>query len=222
MFNCSMQMLGPSNRGESLPGSRYLLTESLLISSSGTLVGIFLAVMAVRYFNSATPIELPPGNQVALNLDVLGFSVIVTMLTGFLCGWIPAWRVLRVDINEVLKPSARTGVGGTLRTGYGFVIGQAALSMIMLASAGLIIESIGKLGAVPLGLQPDQVLAAQMSLPAASYSRPGERAAFYSKVLTSLGALPAVKKAALCSALGPYNGGPSSGLTIMGKLRLRI
>jgi len=196
---------------------RHLLTESLLISSAGTLVGILLAVMAVRYFNSATPVELPPGNQVTVNLDVLGFSVIVTMLTGLLCGWIPAWRVLRVDVNEVLKPSARTGVGGTLRTGYGFVIGQAALSMIMLASAGLIIESIEKLGAVPLGLQPDQVLAAQMSLPVASYSRPGERAAFYSEVLTSLGALPGVEKAALCSALGPYNGGPSSGLTIMGQ-----
>jgi putative ABC transport system permease protein len=196
---------------------RYLLTESLLISSAGTLVGILLAVMAVRYFNSAAPVELPPGNQVTVNLDVLGFSVIVTMLTGLLCGWIPAWRVLRVDVNEVLKPSARTGVGGTLRTGYGFVIGQAALSMIMLASAGLIIESIEKLGAVPLGLRPDQVLAAQMSLPGASYSRPGERVAFYSEVLTSLGALPGVEKAALCSALGPYNGGPSSGLTIMGQ-----
>jgi putative ABC transport system permease protein len=196
---------------------RYLLTESLLISSAGTLVGILLAVMAVRYFNSAAPVELPPGNQVKVNLDVLGFSVIVTMLTGLLCGWIPAWRVLRVDVNEVLKPSARTGVGGTLRTGYGFVIGQAALSMIMLASAGLIIESIEKLGAVPLGLRPDQVLAAQMSLPGASYSRPGERVAFYSEVLTSLGALPGVEKAALCSALGPYNGGPSSGLTIMGQ-----
>ncbi|MGA7930693.1 MAG: FtsX-like permease family protein [Candidatus Sulfotelmatobacter sp.] len=54
---------------------RYLLTETLSISFAGATLGIFVAVMAVRYFNSTSPIELPPGNQVGVNLDVLGFSV---------------------------------------------------------------------------------------------------------------------------------------------------
>jgi putative ABC transport system permease protein len=196
---------------------RYLLTETLLISFAGALLGVFVAVMAVGYFNSTSPIELPPGNQVGVNLDVLGFSVIVTMLSGLLCGSVPVRRVLRVDLNEVLKHSTRTSLGGSARTARGFVVGQAALSMIMLAAAGLIIESIVKLDAVPLGLQPAQVLAAQIALPAASYSTVEKRATFYSKVLTSVRALPGVENVALCSALGPYNDGPSSPLTIEGK-----
>jgi putative ABC transport system permease protein len=196
---------------------RYLLTETVLISFAGAVLGIFVAVMAVRYFNSTSPIELPPGNQVGVNLDVLGFSVIVTMLSGLLCGCVPVWRVLRVDLNEALKQSTRTSLGRSARTARGFVVGQAALSMIMLAAAGLIIESMVKLDAVPLGLQPDQVLAAQIALPAASYSTVEKRARFYSKVLMSVRALPGVENAALCSALGPYNDGPSSPLTIKGK-----
>jgi len=196
---------------------RYLLTESLLIAFAGALLGIFVAVMAVRYFNATSPVELPPGNHVGVNLDVLAFSVIVTMLTGLLCGFIPIRRVLHVDLNEVLKQSARTRVGGSARTARGFVVGQAALSMIVLAAAGLIIESIVKLDAVPIGLQPEQVMAAQTALPAASYSTVEKRAAFYAKVLASVRALPGVENVALCSALGPYNGGAASPLTIRGQ-----
>jgi len=195
---------------------RYLLTESLLISSAGTLVGILIAVMAIRYFNSANPIELPPGNPVRINWHVLGFSVIVTLLTGLVCGWIPAWRVMRVDLNQVLKQTARTGLAGRSRTASGFVIGQAALSMIMLVAAGLIIESIVKLSTVPLGIQPQQLLAAQISLPTASYAKQGDRTAFYSKVMSRLAAIPGVEQAALCSALGPYNSS-SSELAIKGQ-----
>ena len=195
---------------------RYLLSESLLISSGGTLVGSLIAITAVRYFNSANPIELPPGNPVEMNWHVLGFSVLVTVLTGLLCGWIPAWRVLRVDLNQVLKNTARTGLAAGSRTSSGFVIGQAALSMIMLVGAGLIIESIVKLSTVPLGIQPQQILAAQISLPTSSYAKQSDRTAFYSRVLTSLGAIPGVEQAALCSALGPYNSS-SSELTIKGQ-----
>jgi predicted permease len=196
---------------------RYLLTESLLISFAGALVGVFLAVIAVRYFNSTSPVELPPGNQVRVNLDVLGFSVIVTLLAAVLCGCVPLRRVLHVDLNEVLKQAARTSLGGSARTARGFVVGQAALSMIMLAAAGLLIKSIVKLDAVPLGLEPDQVLAAQIALPVPSYSTVEKRAIFYSKVLASVRALPGVENVALCSAMGPYNDGPSSPLTIRGE-----
>lgn len=196
---------------------RLLFTESLLISSAGTIGGVLLTVIAVRYFNQTNPVELPAGIKVGLNPHVMAFCVVLTLLTGLLCGWIPARRILRADLNEVLKQSGRTAIGKGPRTGYGFVVGQAALSMIMLVAAGLIIESLVKLSAVPLGLDPRQVLTAQVSLPTTSYSTPGQRADFYSKVLASVAVLPGVERAALCSALGPYNGGPSSELTIQGQ-----
>jgi putative ABC transport system permease protein len=193
-----------------------LVTESLLISCAGAVGGILLTTIALRYFNSRSPIELPAGTKVGLNLDVWLFCVALALLTGLLCGWIPARRVLRVELNEVLKQSARTNLG-TARTGYGFVVSQAALSMIMLVAAGLMIESLLKLSSVPLGLEPQQVLTAQISLPASSYATLGQRTAFYSNLLADIAALPGVEQAALCSALGPYNGAPSSELTIQGQ-----
>jgi predicted permease len=142
---------------------------------------------------------------------------VLTTITGSVCGWIPASRVLRVDVSQVLKHSGRTATGMASHAGYAFVIGQTALSMVVLAGAGLIIESLANLSSVPIGLQPQQVLAAQISLPASSYSRPEQRAVFYSRGLTSIRALPGVERVALCSALGPYNGGPASELTIKGR-----
>ena len=195
---------------------RYLLIESLLISSAGALVGLLLASAAVRFFNVTNPVELPPGNPVQVNLSVFVFSVGLAILTAFLAALIPASRVLRVDLNEGLKQSARASVGSA-RAANGFVIGQAALSMILLAAAGLTLESMMKLSAVPLGLQPQHVLAAQIALPGNSYSTLEKRSAFYSNVLNAIAALPGVQKVALCSAVGPYNGAASSELTIQGQ-----
>ena len=193
----------------------YLLLESLLISFAGALLGVLLGTIAVRIFNVANPVELPPGNPVQINLSVLGFSVMLAILSALLAALIPAWRVLRVDLNEVLKQSTRTAAGSS-RAAHGFVIGQAALSMIMLTAAGLTLESIAKLSAVPLGLQPQHVLAAQIALPGTAYSTLEKRSTFYSNLLAAIAELPGVQKAALCSSFGPYNA--SSGeLTIQGQ-----
>ena len=197
---------------------RFLLTDSLLISFAGTLGGILLTTLVLRYFNHRNPIELPASTKVELNLDVLTFCGALAMFTGLLCGWIPARRILRADLNEVLKHSSKSGLGKSPSAGYGFVVGQAALSMIMLVAAGLIIKSLVKLNAAPIGLETRHVLTAQISLPV-TYADSSQRAAFYSKVLTNLSALPGVEQAALCSALGPYNGGSSSELTVQGHAR---
>jgi predicted permease len=195
---------------------RQLFTDSMLIAVLGTSFGVLVAIAGVRYFNSAKPVELPPGNQVTVNLRVLGFAILLTTVTGLLCGLIPAWRVSRVDVNEVLKQSGRSGVGEKQRTSHLLVVGQAALSMILLAGAGLTIDSLVRLGAVPLGFQPDHVLAAEVTLPA-TYAKLSQRSAFYHSALANVGALPGVEAVAFCSALGPYNGGESSEVTIAGE-----
>jgi len=196
---------------------RYLLTESTLIAAIGSLLGVIIAALAVRYFNSANLIELPPGNDVSLDLRVLGFAVILAGATGMLCGLLPAWRVSRIDINEILKQSGRNSAGERHRTRYLLVIGQATLSMILLAGAGLTIESIVRLNAVPLGFRPDQILAAEVALPPAAYPKVSQRSSFYQQALARLSALPGVDAVALCSALAPYNGGASSPLTLSGQ-----
>jgi predicted permease len=188
---------------------RQLLTESVLLSSLGAGSGILLAIAAVRYFRAKNPIELPPGNPVSVNVQVLGFTVVLAVLTGLLFGLFPAWRTSRLDLNRALKEAGR-GIGKGVsphRTGELFVMAQVALSLVLLAGAGLLIESIARLGSAPLGLRTDHLLTASVDLPAAAFSQPTERTEFYARLTSSLSTLPGVQGIALMSALPFYGTG---------------
>jgi len=198
--------------------SRQLLTESMLLGALGTLFGVLFAVAAVRYFNSADLIELPPGNHVTINLHVLGFAIFLTATTGWLFGLLPAWRGSQVDLNEVLKQSGRSIIhAGGHHASRLLVVGQVALSMILLAGAGLLIESIVRLASIPLGFHSAHLLTAEVALPPQAYSKLNQRSNLYEKLVAELSVVPSVEGVALCSALPPYNGGGSSKLAVAGK-----
>jgi predicted permease len=195
-----------------------LVVESMLLAALGAVAGVLIAVAGVRYFNSANLIELPPGNQVTINLHVLGFATLLGTVTGLFFGLMPTWPVSRIDLNEVLKCSGRTATHGKgHRTSKLLVVGQVTLSMVLLAGAGLLIESVYRLGAVPLGFRPDHLLTAEVAVPPAAYSEPSRRVAFYTRLSATLAALPGVSGVSLCSSLPPYNGGRFSALAIAGK-----
>jgi putative ABC transport system permease protein len=197
---------------------RQLLVESMLLAVLGMCAGILIAIAGVRYFNSVNLVELPPGNPVTVNLRVLGFTMLLTSLTGLFFGMMPARRASRIDLNEALKQSGRSATRGmNRRTPKWLIVGQVALSMILLAGAGLLIESIVRLSSVPLGFRPDRVLTAEVSLPPAVYSGANQRAIFYGKLIAGLDVLPGVEAVALCSSLPPYTGGSSTELAIVGK-----
>jgi predicted permease len=196
---------------------RQLLTESVLLSSLGTLTGILIATGAVRYFNSSNVVELPPGNPVAINSQVLGFAVFLITLTALLFGLLPAWRASRVDLNEVLKESGRSISQGKRLTTQFLVIGQVTLSTILLACAGLMIQSFVRLGSVPLVPAADHLLTGQIALPPASYAKLDQRSLFYQNLITRLESLPAVNGVALCASVLGYEGGHSSPLSVAGK-----
>jgi predicted permease len=196
---------------------RQLLTESMLLGALGTVVGIGFAIAGVRYFNSANLVELPPGNHVTMNLHVLGFAIFLTAATGCLFGLLPAWRGSQVALNEVLKQSGRSIIhAGGHRASRLLVVGEVALSMILLAGAGLLIESIVRLASVPLSFRPDHLLTAQVALPPQAYPKLNQRSNFYQKLVTELSVLPSVERVALCSALPPYGGGGSNKLSVAG------
>jgi putative ABC transport system permease protein len=190
----------------------------MLLGALGMLFGVLFATAGVRYFNSANLLELPPGNHVTINLHVLCFAIFLTAATGWLFGLLPAWRGSQVDLNEVLKQSGRSIIhAGGHRASRILVVGQVALSMILLAGAGLLIESIVRLAAVPLGFRPDHLLTAQVALPPQAYSKLNQQSTLYEKLVAELSVLPSVEGVALCSALPPYNGGGSSKLAVAGK-----
>jgi len=196
---------------------RQLLIESLLLASLGALAGVLFAAAGVRYFNAANLIELPPGNAVAVNFRVLGFTTLLTTMTEFVFGLAPAWRASQVDLNEVLKQSGRSvTVGMGHRASSGLVVGQVTIALVLLAGAGLLIESIVRLGSVPLGFRADRLLTAELALPPVDYGDATKRMAFYHKLITNLGALPGTEGVALCSSLAPSSG-RSSELSLRGE-----
>jgi predicted permease len=195
-----------------------LLVESMLLASVGAVAGVLLALTGVRYFNSANPVELPPGNPITVNLHVLGFTTFLATVTGLFFGLVPAWSASQIDLNEVLKQSGRSVTQGKgHHASKLLVVGQVMLSMILLAGAGLLIESIVRLDSVPLGFRSDHLVTARVALPPGAYSEATQRVTFYGRLIENLAALPGVEGVALCSSLPPYDGGGSSELAIAGK-----
>ena len=196
---------------------RQLLTESLVLTLLGAVLGVILAVASVGWFRSTNVVELPPGNPVSVNLQVLVFTGGLAILAGLLSGLMPAWKASRIDLNEALKETSRGVAQGVLShpTTRLFVIAEVALSLILLAGAALLIQSLARLNSAPLGFRPDHLLTAQVVLPTPSYPRFSQRAAFYDKLISSLSMLPAVEEVAMSSSLPP--GGGYNALTVAGR-----
>jgi len=189
---------------------RQLVTESLLIAVLGAGVGTLLALAGVRYFDGSNLIELPPGNRVALDLRVLGFTMVVATGTALLFGLLPAWWMSHFDLNEMLKQAS--GTLAKTREGWAsrlLVVGEIAMSLVLLALSGLLIMSFVRLGTAPLGFRADHLITAKMALPPGWYATLGRRSAFYEKLDGRLAALPGAEGATLASALPPYGGSPN-------------
>jgi putative ABC transport system permease protein len=196
---------------------RQLLTESMLLAALGTVFGMLIAVSAVRYFNASNLVELPPGDAVVINFYVLGFAILLTTVTGLLFGLLPAWRASEVDLNEALKESGRSIASAKHHSSQLLVMSQVTLSMVLLAGAALMIQSIVRLATVPLGFRPDHLLTAHVALPPSAYTSLGQRSAFYEKLTVRMNEIPNVQGVALCSSLPGYEGGHSSALSLAGK-----
>ncbi len=173
---------------------RQLLTESVLLSVSGALLGTLVAIFCVRYIDAAEATQLPPGNPVSVNWQVLGFTVVVAILTGVLFGLFPAWKASRLDLNEVLKESSRTASRGAFghRASRMLVVAEVALSLVLLASAGLLIESVVRLTNAPLGYERNHLLTAYLRLPSSSYPKPADWIKFYDRLKRQIASLPGV------------------------------
>ncbi len=139
---------------------RQFLTESLLLSLLGGAVGLMFAwgaarVLVVFLAGRREQLALTP----TLDLRVLGFTVGVTLLTGVIFGLVPAIRGTRVDLNDSLRDSGRvTASGGRLNLAKGLVIAQVALSLLMIAGAGLLLRTLWNLQSVGLGYQKENLL----------------------------------------------------------------
>ena len=185
---------------------RQLLSEALLLSSAGTLAGMALAEGAVHYFRVFNPIEMPPGNPVAVNRVVLGFAAALALLTAVVSGLIPALRASQVDPMDALKVGGRGASLGPRAGTFSRILAaaQVTLSISLLAGAGLLIESVNRLASVPLGFRTDHAFTIPIQLPKWSYTKPVQRTEFYRAALSRAATIPSVESAAFTTSL-PLN-----------------
>jgi putative ABC transport system permease protein len=134
---------------------RQLLTESLLLSGIGGLLGLLFAQWGTEALITAIPNNIPRIGEIQLDAAVLGFTLLVSLATGVIFGLVPAWQASHVDLNSSLKSGSRTGGGGESkgRLRNGLVMTEVALALVLLICAGLLIQSFARLGQVQPGVQ---------------------------------------------------------------------
>ncbi|MGH9838201.1 MAG: ADOP family duplicated permease, partial [Blastocatellia bacterium] len=150
---------------------RQLLTESLLLATLGGLAGVLLALWSSNLLKTSTVLNIPRLDETRLDLRVLGFTFIVSLLTGLIFGLAPAWQASKLNLNETLKEGGRSG--GAARRGLrgALVIGEVALALVLLLGAGLMMRSFAHLQNVPLGFAPENVMTMQVGLPTSKYGK---------------------------------------------------
>lgn len=145
---------------------RQLLTESLVLAIVGGALGVVFSIVGIGLLTRLAPAGLPRINEVSVDRWVLGFTFAVSLLTGVIFGLIPALQVSKPDLNEALKEGSRgSSEGQRTLLRRGLVIVEIALSLVLLISAGLLIESLKRLTEVSPGFDPSKSLAADVSFP---------------------------------------------------------
>jgi putative ABC transport system permease protein len=186
---------------------RQLLIESVALASVGGSVGFALAFWAVRAINRAIPPNTLAIPEVHVDATVLLFAVAATVITGLLFGLAPAWRMTRLDINDVLKQTGRGSSGGTrARLRNGLAATELALTTILLIGAGLLIRTLANLEHAHVGFDSRQLITFQLALPTAKYPLNAQMPQFYHTLLDSVQAMSNVQGAAVSSGI-PFGAG---------------
>ena len=195
--------------------ARQLLTESVLLSCTGALLGVLFAYWGVRGLLAGFPANTALTEGISIDSTVLLFTATIAVLTGLLFGLAPAWQASRSDVHTTLKEVGRGGPGqGRHRIHAALIVMETALSLVLLLGTGLMLKSFWQVLAADAGFDERNVLTAAISAPDIKYKEPDQRRLFIEQVVTKVQSLPGVAHAA--SAL-PLLGGWQTGFTVEGK-----
>ena len=202
---------------------RQLLTESLLLSGLGGLVGIALAYGALRILPKLAPSDLPRLSTIKLNGTVLLVTCAVTVCTGLLFGLVPAMQSSRARLSENLREGGRGGTAGRggQRLRRGIVAAQLALVVVLLTGAGLLLRTWVTLQQVDLGFSPKNELTVALQLSAAKYPQPAQVVTFYERLLERVRTLPGVESAGTIETMLLSATPNSTSITVEGRTSRR-
>lgn len=194
---------------------QQLLIEALLLAAAGGAIGLALAYTILTAAAAMLAGQVPRSDEISIDLPVLGFVAGISMLTGAIAGLLPALRASRSDLNEALKEGGRSdaAIGGATRRML--IVGEVALSLVLLMSAGVLVQSLFALRHSDTGFDPHNVLMASVSLPATRYPTSAQASAFFDAALDRIRALPGVEAAGATDNV-PFIGGSNQSLELEG------
>ena len=186
---------------------RQLITESVLLSLLGGALGIVVAMGGLSILKASLPPDTPRLADVALDGQVLAFTAVLAILTGVIFGLVPALGASKVDMTATLKSGGqRSATGGNHRASKLLVVGEVAVSMILVIAAGLLVKSLWILSGTSPGFRAERVVTARITPNEMFCAIPGRCLAFYDELLNRTRALPGVKDVAAVNGL-PLGGG---------------
>ncbi len=200
--------------------TRVMVVESLLLALAGGALGMALAGWGLRLLLASLPTDLPLPSYiktVAVDNRVIGFTLILAVMTGILSGILPALRASSIDPNAALKEGGGTTTAGLrqFRLRGALIVAELALTMILLVAAGLLMQNAVRLQWTDPGLRADHVLVMDVALPAAKYRAPQQKADFYRETVERVRSLPGVRHVGVVNNL-PLRGWTSFNFTVEG------
>lgn len=199
---------------------RQHLTESLMLSAAGTVIGTGLALAGVTAFDRATDTIQGKPYWIDFSMDyrVLGYTILISVGTALAFGLAPALQASRTDINNVLKDGGRSTSGGTRSrrwTGM-LVVAELGLTLVLLAGTGLMFRSLLNLQQLDLGVETDGLMIADIMLPQVGYEETDARVTFYNRLRERLREVSGLESSLLVSN-PPGTGSGFQQLTLPGR-----
>jgi putative ABC transport system permease protein len=205
---------------------RQFVTESLVLAAVGGSLGVILAVWGVEILVSVLPagLDLPRASEIDVDLRILAFAFLVTILTSILCGFVPALISAHSAPQSAVRMAARGSSAGSRsnRLRSTLIISEVALAVILLAGAGLLGRSFWELTHVNPGFQTEHVLTMRTTLPASRYPTDDHMRAFSRGLFERIGDLPGVRAVGSVDYLPMSRFGAADRFEIEGRAEARI
>jgi putative ABC transport system permease protein len=198
---------------------RQLLTESILLSTAGGLIGLLLAGWGSQVLVQMSSGSLPIPGEISMDRWALGFTLLLSFAAGIIAGIAPAFQFSAAETSETLKQGTgrNGGSSASQRTRKALVIAEVILSLILLIGAGLMIRSFWKLQQVDPGFDTSNTIVMGVGLPATKYPDPQQQAVFFDRVLEQISTLPGVVSAGSTTTLPLSGSGSTQPFTIQGR-----
>jgi putative ABC transport system permease protein len=198
---------------------RQMLTESVLLSLTGSVVGVLLASWLLRLFLALAPANFAGVQAIRIDTQILLVTLAIAMATGILFGLAPAGHGFHVDPNDSLRDTGTRGATSAGARGASrlLVVAEIALAMILVIGAGLMVKSLMRLEAQDPGFRPDGVMTLQITLPAAKYSTPLRVTQTIEQILDEIRSIPGVSVAGAINMIPLTNFGMNGGFSIVGR-----